>query len=383
MTVAQGGIAVVCSCPHCDKACSNDIRPYVCTCGAVFGKRGWLTTVTVRPTSGNLVLDREARKAMEGRRAWSKLHRIELGTPEAFEKWKRYMPAGCECRKKVAAILSRLPPRYGSPEEWFEWTVEFHNEVNTALEKPVVSMERAYVLWRNRRPSTSKTRCIVSVAVGLEMMQIAKETWPLMQAYADRCGADFIGLDNDTEDWWGLEKFRTGHFASQYDETLFLDADCVVREQSPSIFDENPESIGVCDESSKFSHRHREWMTKERKSVESRSKVKIEDTERSVNSGVVLCRRSASGIWLRPKVDIGTMHCAEQVWVGKQIDDLVALGASLKNLDYRWNWQYWYSGFADGLENAYIVHFSSASNRLALIKDYIRTQQVAGENTNV
>jgi hypothetical protein len=72
------------------------------------------------------------------------------------------------------------------------------------------------------------------------------------------------------------------------------------------------------------------------------------------------------------------MHCAEQVWVGKQIDDLVALGASLRNLDYRWNWQYWYSGFADGLENAYIVHFSSASNRLALIKDYIRTQQVAG-----
>jgi hypothetical protein len=204
-----------------------------------------------------------------------------------------------------------------------------------------------------------------------------------MQAYADRCGADFIGLDNDTEDWWGLEKFRTGHFASQYDETLFLDADCVVREQSPSIFDENPESIGICDESSKFSHRHREWMKKERKSVESRSKVKIEDTERSVNSGVVLCRRSASGIWLRPKVDIGTMHCAEQVWVGKQIDDLVALGASHRNLDYRWNWQYWYSGFADGLENAYIVHFSSASNRLALIKDYIRTQQVAGENTNV
>jgi hypothetical protein len=236
-------------------------------------------------------------------------------------------------------------------------------------------MERAYVLWRNRRPSTSKTRCIVSVAVGLEMIEIAKETWPLMQAYADRCGADFIGLDNDTEDWWGLEKFRTGHFASQYDETLFLDADCVVREQSPSIFDEHLESIGICDESSKFNRRHREWIIKERKSVESRSKVKIEHTEHSVNSGVVLCRRSASDIWKRPEVDIGTMHCAEQVWVGKQIDDLVAIGASLGNLSFRWNWQYWYSDFVEGLQDAYIVHFSSASNRLALIKDYIRTHR--------
>jgi hypothetical protein len=75
------------------------------------------------------------------------------------------------------------------------------------------------------------------------------------------------------------------------------------------------------------------------------------------------------------------MHCAEQVWVGKQIDDLVALGASLRHLDYRWNWQYWYSDFAEGLENAYIVHFSSASNRLALIKDYIATK-VKGVSSN-
>jgi hypothetical protein len=119
MTAVQEKTVGSCKCPHCDQYCSNDIRPYVCACGAVFGKNGWVTTITVKRNTKKSLHDYQTRKAIEGRKAWSKLHRIEHGTPELFEDFKKYMPGGCECKKKVDAILKKIPPRYGSPPTCF------------------------------------------------------------------------------------------------------------------------------------------------------------------------------------------------------------------------------------------------------------------------
>lgn len=371
------------SCPECSKPVPhNQQTPYVCPCtkAILTTQMQWLVPGKKRQAEdlrkGKDVKARDAqqRKEERGRQLWRAIHTHRDRDREWYERWRSYLIKGkCNCSEHFLEVEKSHPISFESEQEFFESSICMHNAVNEKLGKPICSMERAYMLWRHKRPATQNTRCIVSVATGYEMIAIAKMTWPTMQAYADRVGADFIGLDNQTEDWWGLEKFRTGQFANQYDETLFLDADCVVRGETPNIFDEHQESICILEESDNY--KTSDWLTKERKAVSERSGVAIENSSMSLNSGVVLSRRSACSVWDRPTVDIGKTHCAEQIWVGKQVMDAIAGGQSFRSLDRRWNWQWWFKDFAEGLEKAYIVHFASARNRLEAISKYIATEQ--------
>lgn len=298
-------------------------------------------------------------------------------SPKWLERWKYLLPSGCSCRKDAESILDQCPPRYDSPEEWFEWGIEFHNLVNTKLNKPTVSLDRARMLWRHVRPATGRTRAIVTVANGTKFVELLKLTRPYMQAYADRVDADLIDLDNDTEDWGPIEKFRTWHFAKEYDEVLFVDADCVIKPDAPNIFEQYTETICVHDDWSRLYKT--EWLERERKTVSAKTGLEIQNTSQCLNSGVVLSRKAACDIWLKPALDIGTTHCAEQIWLEHQIDNAAwCSGATLAKLDSRWNWQWWFSthdegAFEAGLADAWIVHFANAPDRLKLIGEYLAT----------
>jgi hypothetical protein len=200
-----------------------------------------------------------------------------------------------------------------------------------------------------------------------------------MQAYADRVGADLIDLDNDTEDWGPMEKFRTFHFANQYQQTLFVDADCVITDRCPDLFElyANADIVALNDWSYLYKT---DWLQRERKAVADKSGLVIDSPERCLNSGVVLVNRSAADIWSRPSVDIGRTHCAEQIYVEHRIANAVASGATFVYLDVRANWQWWFSThhegrFEDGLDDAWIVHFANAQDRYNTIKQYLDNQQ--------
>ena len=313
----------------------------------------------------------------QGRLAWRTLWQHEQPDIEWFDRsWKHYIPRGCGCRKDAATILDQCPPRYGSPDEWFEWKHEFHNLVNAKLKKPVISLDRARMLWRHERPQTDRTRAIVTVANGTKFVEILKLTRPYMQAYADRCNADLIDLDNDTEDWGPMEKFRVWHFAKEYDEVLFVDADCLIKPNAPNIFEQYTETICAHDDWSRLYKT--EWLERERKTVGDKTGIDIQNTSQCLNSGVVLSRKAACDIWIRPALDIGTTHCAEQIWLEHQIDNAVSSGATLGKLDARWNWQWWFGTHDEGafearLADAHIVHFANAPDRAKLVKEYIDT----------
>lgn len=374
-------------CPECLEPMPEGSRlPYVCKCTqAVFTtKQDWLVPKKKQRARdlrvGKDIRSRNAKQkiAEKHRRLWRALHLHTGCDRNWYATWRsQFLKTKCKCSAHFLELEKLHPISFESEQEFFESTVAMHNCVNGRLEKPVCSMERAYMLWRHKRPDTGRKRCIVSVAVGDDMLAIAKLTWPTMQAYAEKTGADFIGLDNQTEDWWGLEKFRTGHFAKQYEETLFLDADCVVESTAPSVFNECRESICMLDEFSNY--KNSDWLTKERKVVSERSGVSIKDGRTSLNSGVVLLRKCSSSVWNQPAVDIGQTHCAEQIWLGEQVANAIANGNSFLSLDRRWNWQWWFEDFAEGLKKAYIVHFSSAPNRLEVISKYISTQQDKAE----
>lgn len=318
----------------------------------------------------------EDRKAAQGRYAWSKLHFYTGHDPQWVELWQMLIPSGCECKSEFKSIYKQHPFCYNSSEAFFESAIILHNAVNSKLNKPTVSLDRAYMLWRHRRPATDRTRAIVTVANGTRFVEMLRLTRPLMQAYADRVNADLIDLDNDTESWGPMEKFRTWHFAQQYDEVLFVDADCVIKPECPDLFSMYTQSIVAHDDWSRLYKT--DWLERERATVASKAGISIEHTAQCLNSGVVLSRRSSADIWKRPEADIGTSHCAEQIWLEHCIDKRVEEGATLGRLDVRANWQWWFSthdegSFEAGLKDAWIVHFANAPNRLQLIGDYINT----------
>jgi len=373
MDAAQEMTVDFCKCPHCNNYCTNDIRPYVCRCGAVLGKQGWLTKVIIKRTT-NTVPEGRVKNTKEetGRKAWSKLHSEELGTPEFLKEWKTFMPSGCDCRKKTEAILKRLPPRYDSPQSWFEWSIEFHNEVNLSLEKPTITLDRAYMLWKNRRPQTGRARAVITVANGVEFSHILAMTRPFMQTYANRVNADLIDLDNDTESWGLMEKFRVYEFAKQYHEVMFVDADCIITEKCPDLFDFDGE-VSIHNDYELF--RSAATINEERKNVSQRSGVEIPSTKTAYNTGVVVTRGRANHIWVRPEVPIGNSRLAEQVWIESQINrnDL-----KVNELPHQANWQYWYgrhsqsiTPFEDGIRDAWIVHASATTKKEQLIKKLV------------
>jgi hypothetical protein len=90
-----------------------------------------------------------------GRAAWSALHTQQNPTREWFEaEWKPLIPQGCDCAGSANELLDQNPPRFDSPEDFFAWSVEYHNAVNQKLidqgdtTKKIVSMEEALAIWR-------------------------------------------------------------------------------------------------------------------------------------------------------------------------------------------------------------------------------------------
>lgn len=94
-------------------------------------------------------------------------------------------------------------------------------------------------------------RLIVSMAVGERSRKFSEITFPLMQKYAQKCNADFIGVFNPIpgQPYPGHWKTRYKDFLSVYDRILHIDADTIVRENTPNLFDIVPKGMfGAVDE---------------------------------------------------------------------------------------------------------------------------------------
>lgn len=239
-----------------------------------------------------------------------------------------------------------------------------------------IALARARLLWNHRRPDSGRKRALITVAHGPEFLDILMLTRPFMQEYCERVNADFIDLDNHTERWGPMEKFRVRYFAEHYDEVLFVDADALITDRCPDLFEMYKEDIVCHEDWPKLATV--QWLVKERGMVAAKSGVPIENTNTCLNSGIVLTRHSARSIWDRPTVQIGTTHCAEQIWLEHRINDAVKCGATLGHLDSRANWQWWFSQhskglFESGLSEAWIVHFANAPDRRKFIREFIET----------
>lgn len=89
-----------------------------------------------------------------GRQAWHFIHMVALSYPESptIEDRKNYMrflnslPLALPCPvcgEHFKEHMKKIPPRMGGRKEFFEWTVDMHNEVNKLHQKKIISYEEA------------------------------------------------------------------------------------------------------------------------------------------------------------------------------------------------------------------------------------------------
>jgi hypothetical protein len=86
---------------------------------------------------------------------------------------------------------------------------------------------------------TSERRVVATLTVGERYHRFAEYTHDLMRAYARRCHADFVVLDEDSaagrDVLWG--KMGCHGLLEQYDRLLFLDTDVLVCPGCPDLFE--------------------------------------------------------------------------------------------------------------------------------------------------
>jgi hypothetical protein len=295
-----------------------------------------------------------------GRFAWKLLHSYRGCDPQWMDLWVYFIPNRCECKTGYQQIIKEMPPDYSSPMAFFHWTVRIHNAVNRKLGKAELTLGQALTLWRNVRPWSGKTKAVVTVATGREYLDLLEITGPTIKAYADRCRADYIALTNSTKSWWGLEKFRTRHFVEQYEEVLFVDADCIIKESCPSLFGQDCDLM-IHDDAPYL--QSLDWLRSERRDVCKAIGIEYDDGNLCLNSGVVYTRKSANSVWTEPPETIPTSHCAEQIVVEQQ-----AIKHGYELLDSRFNWQFYFKEFWDGLDDAHIIHLATCKDKLETAK---------------
>jgi len=91
---------------------------------------------------------------MKGPEIWRRLHRMALDWDGDRERLRvilsvitNSVPCG-SCKKHWVEMITAKPPVCKTAEEFFALTVDWHNEVNARLEKPVISLEEALALHK-------------------------------------------------------------------------------------------------------------------------------------------------------------------------------------------------------------------------------------------
>jgi len=241
----------------------------------------------------------------------------------------------------------------------------------TAAPKP-------FIPTNEQIPDNRKKRLLITVATGDEFWRLLGLTRPFFKEYASKCDADFVALMNTTQTWPLYEKFRVHKWAGQYDQTLFVDSDCVIKSDCPNLFDMIPVGqVGLHDDTPLNSGH--EWLFRSWQRVMDSQQVfrPLDKPHVTLNSGVVMCDRDTAFIWSPPEKPLPEIHEAEQVWVQGTIQDRCM---DVFKLPRAFNEQ-WYSQSCEPgsspekwkrlADEAHIVHFAGCPNRFEEIRAFI------------
>lgn len=173
-------------------------------------------------------------------------------------------------------------------------------------------------------------KAIITIVSGEKYEKIWERTEPFFQAYSKKCGADLVVLSG-----WEEMKLPSAHWLKfcihellrkQYDRVAFIDADIIIRDDSPNIFDVVPEDeFGIFNEGEVIPQRNiciREVMNVYAKEIMQTYGVpKLTYDGRSYyNTGVMVCSRGHRSVFnIKEEIKPLRYHFGEQTFLNFKI----------------------------------------------------------------
>jgi lipopolysaccharide biosynthesis glycosyltransferase len=206
---------------------------------------------------------------------------------------------------------------------------------------------------------------------------ISDLTHPILKEYADKCGADFMVLDQEPPvmSWDNRPHFRImKHYElhETYDRIVQLDTDILINKNAPNIFEIVPEDKIGCV----FEDWGREQRIKDRRGM-------MEDIQKEWDDIGWKDKYIQTGVFLTSKIhrDIFQPYKGEY-WIGHGSDDL-HLGYMIKylnydifELSYHYNHTGTYSESWNGSPNrldSHFLHYSGSEGiKREILIDYER-----------
>ncbi len=222
-------------------------------------------------------------------------------------------------------------------------------------------------------PPLNFSRAVVTVAVGEAGRDMLRISGPLMQAYANRCGADFVVCDwPGTSDWPMSAKYGAWSVLEHYERIAYVDADVILRPGCVNLFDAcQPDECGAVSELEHHRNNPRYRIERDYRELRHRIGFPHRPVNFYCNAGVFVCPREYRHL-LEPPAELPPYHCAEQDLLNCRLENGLAEGSiKFRLLERRCNWQYWISHtFRDAPPDA-ILHASGFKNhdeRLKLMR---------------
>lgn len=210
------------------------------------------------------------------------------------------------------------------------------------------------------RHTPSSKLLVITVAVGKEGESLHQVTGPSQQRYAERCEADYIAITGESISpaYTMLDKFRVHGYAKLYDRVFYLDADALVRDHCPNVFEAFPPGVVAAHDDTKWvNDKAWDYMREVRQvALSQRLQPPTREQYPLLNSGAFLFDGKDAGIWEPPSRPIPTYWCSEQ---HLETIRVVNGGHKVAQMNRLWNWMWWINHFHPdpvGEKEAYIIH---------------------------
>lgn len=211
-------------------------------------------------------------------------------------------------------------------------------------------------------------RAIVSAAFGTMHVKMASISYPPMERYAKKVGADFkpIYMRKFPERNPHLEKFQIRDILQKYDQVLWLDCDVLVSKVAPSIFEiVPPDHFAAMDEGK---HGTRIKVPLELGTMCTVLGIPYPEERNFIyfNSGVFICNKSHVSFFENVPDVIPTSHGINDQTL---LNVRVALSKTpFFSLEKTWNMMWVPVGF----EKSNFIHFAGRHKTEAVVEDMER-----------
>jgi hypothetical protein len=295
--------------------------------------------------------------------------------PIAEESWYRseWVPKipsyGCSCEEHWKQLTAEFPIDWTTARAAFGSFFRLHNIVSEKhAGRPTITLQEAEGQYR--LPVVRKPRGIVTFATG-DHLKVLDLTRPYLQAYADRCGAEYVELTNNMHHRWAIcNKFRMASIAWHYDQCLLIDSDIIVKPSAPDIFEAVGPDCVLAGRDEWGDYQGSKWYAGESKEFYESQGVQFEIQNRQcMNAGMMLFTPAICDLYFEPPDPYPRYWCVEQFWWWYQIRDV-----EVTWLDDRWNWPWIRKDFAAGAKDAYFLHFNGIKDmetRLGVMWEYL------------